>query len=170
MLRRFLLGTLEGALIGAALGALLVYGLHIALLAGVLGYLAAVVTGLCVAAIAGKPIWARGAWVEVLLKAIAAAALGAAGMFLMRHYLDVSLSAGPLGTGLPAELPLVALPFLATVLAIFFELDNTGDDEEIAPAKASVREPELKRFPEQDASPLEEEDAEPAAQRRLGRH
>jgi hypothetical protein len=91
------------------------------------GYLAAVVTGIFVALLAGKPIWARGAWIEVLLKGVAAAVLGAGALYAVRAFLDASLAVGPLGQGLLSELPLVMLPLVATLLAVFFEVDNTDE-------------------------------------------
>src|SRR5690349_5624070 len=140
MLRRILLGVLKGTLIGGLVGVLFVYGLGIPLLAGFAGYLAAIVTGIVVALLAGKPIWARGAWIEVLLKGVAAALLGAGALYGVRAFLDASLAVGPLGQGLLSELPLVMLPLVATLLAVFFEVDNTAE-----PA-AQVGEQQAKRL------------------------
>ena len=130
MLRRLLLGVLKGTLIGALLGSLLVFVLGVSLMTGFLSYLAAVFTGVCVALLAGKPIWARGAWIEVLLKGVAAAVLGAGLLYGVRTFLDTSLALGSLGTGSLSQLPLVMLPLLATVLAVFFEVDNTDEPAE----------------------------------------
>lgn len=127
MLRRFLLGMLKGILIGGLVGSLWVFGLGLPLMAGFPSYLAAIFTSVCVALLAGKPIWARGAWIEVLLKSIAAALLGSGVLYAVRNWLDTLVSAGPLGQGALSELPLLMLPLVATLLAVFFELDNTDE-------------------------------------------
>jgi len=139
MLRRILLGVLKGTLIGALVGVLFVYGLGIPLLAGVAGYLAAIVTGVFVALLAGKPIWASGAWIEVLLKGVAAAVLGAGALWAVRAFLEASISVGPLGQGLLSELPFVMLPLVATLLAVFFEVDNTDEPEATPPGDHAKR-------------------------------
>jgi hypothetical protein len=130
MLRRLLLGVLKGTLIGLGVGSLLVFVLGLSLMSGLFGYLAAVFTGVCVALLAGKPIWARGAWIEVLLKGVAAAVLGAGLLYGVRTFLDTSLALGFWGSGSVSQLPLVVLPLVATVLAVFFEIDNTDDPAE----------------------------------------
>jgi len=127
MLRRLLVGVLKGTLIGGLVASLWVYGLGIPLVVGVLGYVAAILTGVFAALVAGKPIWARGAWIEVLLKSVVAALLGAGVMYAFRSWLDAAISVGPLGEGLLSTLPFVMLPLLATVLAVFFEVDNTDE-------------------------------------------
>lgn len=127
MLRRLLLGVLKGILIGGLVGSLLVFGLGMPLMTGFLSYLAAIVTGVGAALLAGKPVWARGAWIEVLLKSVAAAVLGFGVLYAVRNWLDTTLSAGPLGQGSFSELPLLMLPLVATVLAVFFEIDNTDE-------------------------------------------
>lgn len=127
MLRRLLLGVFKGILIGGLVGSLCVFGLGLPLLTGVLSYLAAIFTCVFVALFAGKPVWARGAWIEVLLKSVAAAVLGFGVLYAVRNWLDTTLSAGPLGQGALSELPLVMLPLVATVLAVFFEIDNADE-------------------------------------------
>jgi hypothetical protein len=127
MLRRLLLGLLKGTLLGGALGLVLVFGFGVSSLTGVPAYGAAILAGVCAALVAGKPIWASGAWVEVLLKSIAAAAVSVVLLWVMRTYLPVSASLGPLGSGPLSGLPLFVLPGLASLLAILFELDNNGD-------------------------------------------
>jgi hypothetical protein len=146
MLQRLLLGFLKGTLAGAAVGAALVFGVGVSLMSGLVAYPAAIIAGVCVALVAGKPIWVQGAWVEVLLKAIAAALLGMGLTFLVRHYVPGDLALGPLGKGPAGSLPLVVLPLLAAVLGTFFELDNTGEGDAREPAR--VRAPELDSEPE----------------------
>lgn len=139
MLRRLLLGVLKGILIGGLVGSLWVFGLGLPLMTGFLSYLAAIFTGVCAALLAGKPVWARGAWIEVLLKSIAAAVLGFGVLYAVRNWLDTTLSAGPLGQGSFSELPLVMLPFVATVLAVLFEVDNTDEPTTEPPADRAER-------------------------------
>ena len=134
MLRRLLLGVLKGTLIGALVGSLMVFVMGVSLMTGFVGYLGAVVTGVCVALLAGKPIWARGAWIEVLLKGVAAAVLGAGLLYGVRTFLDTSLALGSLGSGSLSQLPLVMLPLMATILAVFFEVDNTDEPRELSKA------------------------------------
>lgn len=129
MLRRLLLGLLKGSLIGAGIGSLLVFGFGVPLLNGGFAYLAVVLTGVFVALLTGKPVWTRGAWVEVLLKGIAAALLAAGLLFGVQRYLDTALTLGPNLTGSLSQLPIVILPLVATVLSIFFEVDNTDEPE-----------------------------------------
>lgn len=129
MLKRLLLGLLKGSLIGAGVGSLLVFVFGVSTMGSGLAYLAVVLTGILVALLAGKPIWARGAWVEVLLKGVAAALVGAALLYGVRNYLDTTVAFGPSMTGSLSQLPLAILPLVATVLAVFFEVDNTDEPE-----------------------------------------
>jgi len=157
MLRRLLLGVLKGTLIGAFVGSLLVFVLGVSLMTGFLGYLAAVFTGMCVALLAGKPIWARGAWIEVVLKGVAAAVLGAGLLYGVRTFLDTTLALGSLGSGSLSQLPLVMLPLLATVLAVFFEVDNTDEPTERRPEDDRTKKPRVTERAEdvEDADALE---------------
>jgi hypothetical protein len=133
MLLRLVLGLLKGGVLGGAIAALLVFGLGVANLTGLFAYLSVMLTSVLVALVAGKPIWARGAWVEVLLKGVAAATLSAGLMYAMQRYLpgEVAIGATPL-----SQLPLFYLPSVAMLLAIFFEIDN-DDTERIKGAKAT---------------------------------
>lgn len=124
------MGLLKGSLIGGAIGGLLAFALGIPLLSGWFAYLAVILTGVMVALLAGKPVWARGAWVEVLLKGIAAAMLGAGLLYAVRNYFDTTLALGSSLTGSLSQLPIVILPLVATVLAVFFEVDNTDAPEQ----------------------------------------
>lgn len=133
MLRRLMLGLLKGGLVGGTIAASIVFWLGVASMTGAFAYLSVMVAGVLVAFIAGKPIWARGAWVEVLLKAIAAAALSAGLLFLLQRYMPGDLT---LGSTRLAEMPLFFLPSIATLLAVFFEVDN--DDEEQVADSTSV--------------------------------
>lgn len=128
MLKRALIGLLKGVLVGGALGAGLVYGLGVPVFAAWLAYVAAVVTGAVTGLVAGKPIWQKDARIEAGLKAVAGGVVGALAMFGIRQWLGVSIDLGELGKGALGDLPLTSLPLVATALALFFEIDNTGDD------------------------------------------
>jgi hypothetical protein len=128
MFRRLLLGLCEGLVIGLVIGVACTRGLGLgspgSLVAAALGTLAGFAVGL----VAGRPIWARDAKTEALLKA-AAGALGGLGLaFALRRWLkvEVDLSAVSLGAGPAGQLSAVVLPALSTVLALFFELDDDG--------------------------------------------
>jgi hypothetical protein len=131
--------------LGGLAAAALVKGLHVLTFASVgvgvgLAYLAALATGACVALVAGKPVWAKGAWIEVGLKAFFGSLLAAGGMFALRRWvgMTVDLSHFGAGEGSLALLPATSLPIIATALSVLFELDNTDPPEEKAPAKATA--------------------------------
>lgn len=127
MFRRLFLGLFEGVSIGAGLAAASArLGLGapgsvlLALLAGVAGFL--------VGLVAGRPIWARNAKTEALLKGGAGALVGAVGSVALGHWLTlpVNLAAYTLGAGPAGSLAAVVLPAVACTLGLFFELDDTG--------------------------------------------
>ena len=133
-----------GLAIGIVLGALLGYGLSQipgSLMAGALGYVFAAVTGVVVGLVAGKPIWAKGAGVEAGLKAGIGALLSCALLFGLR-FLSFSvpgmagIASAPIG-----QHPVGALVAISTLLAVFYELDNSGGEEDIekhAPTRKRV--------------------------------
>jgi len=140
-----------GLLIGGGAGALAAYASATAPLL----YLLAVGTGVLVGLVAGKPIWAEGARIEAGLKAVFGAAVGAGLLYALRSWVSVGLDLsllklgqGPIGTN-----PVLALPLVATALALLYEVDNMFGKSEPAngakgkriaqdrPAKARVAEP-----------------------------
>lgn len=128
-LKRLVVGLVLGVLIGGLFG----FGLAQAstgLMAGGLGYLLAAAVGVLTGLVAGKPIWAKGAQIEAGLKAFFGALLGA-GILLGLRFIPVSL---PGLAGIPAaELgrhAVASLAAVSTLLAIFYELDNTSGPEE----------------------------------------
>ena len=128
MLKRLLLGLIIGLVIGGGLG----YGLLQILdkpMMGALGYAFAAITGVLVGLIAGKPIWAKEGAIEAGLKAFVGALLGMGILFGIR-FLAVTI---PAIADVPAaELgrhAVASLATIATVLAVFYELDNTGGEE-----------------------------------------
>jgi hypothetical protein len=145
MLKRLIVGLLIGVVVGAGAAAAIIKGLGMVLFAAtslgtLTAYLAALATGAFVALVAGKPVWAKGAWIEVGLKAFFGSLLAAGAMFALRRWgvTTVNLSsfgASPVEGGAIGYLPAAALPIIATVLSMFFEIDNTDAPEEQAPAK-----------------------------------
>ncbi len=135
MIGRLLKGIVLGILLGGLAAAALAKGLGVLTFAvaggAFLAYAAAAVTGAVVGLVAGKPIWAKGAWIEALLKTFFGALLAAGGMFLVRRFggVPVDLARLGLGAGAASELPFVSLPAIATVLSMFFEVDNTDAPE-----------------------------------------
>ncbi len=140
MIGRLLKGLILGVLIRGLVAAALVKGLAVtsfALASGggvFLAFASALVTGAIVGLVAGKPIWAEGAMVEALLKTFFGALLAAGGMFALRRFVgvEVDLDRFGLGSGTIGELPVLALPAIATVLSMFYEVDNTDAPEPAA--------------------------------------
>jgi hypothetical protein len=169
MLKRLLVGLMIGIVAGAALG----FGL-LQLLAnpmqGALGYAFAAVTGVLVGLVAGKPIWAKGALVEAGLKAFIGALL-ACGLLFGLRFVPFSLpgfagaATAPIG-----QHAFGALAAVATLLAVFYEIDNTGGDEEAvdknAPTRKRVPGPTSKRpGAEAELDGLDEEESAGKAKR-----
>jgi hypothetical protein len=149
MFRRLLVGLLLGTVIGVAAAAALVFGLKVSAFDGAGGsfeaYGAALVVGVLAGLITGKPIWVSDAKVEVGLKAVFGALLGAAGMFALRRWAPSMSLPAPVGTG--ALVPLGDLPaslaVVGATLGALFEVDNTDDGEASpgAPARPRVSPP-----------------------------
>jgi|RhiMethySRZTD1v2_1073278.scaffolds.fasta_scaffold101834_3 hypothetical protein len=158
MLRRLLFGLFKGALIGGVAAAVLIKGLGVAVFGGFLAYTAAVLVGAVTGLFAGKPLWARDARIEVILKAIVGAAVAGAAMFALRKWVPAEIDLSALGAGAVGSLPAVSLPLISTFLAVVFELDNTKE----APAtddKAAVAPPKHRLEAADDELAEVEEDA-----------
>ncbi len=139
MLGRLFKGLILGLLLGGLGAGLLVKGLGVTVFAATgagafLAFAAAAVTGVAVGLVAGKPIWAAGAWIEALLKAFFGALIAAGAMFLLRKFVNVDLNLDNfgLGSGNVADLPVLAMPAIATLLSVFYEADNTDAPEAAA--------------------------------------
>lgn len=160
-----------GLIIGVVLGGLLGYGLFQLIpsaMAGGLGYVFAAVTGVLVGLVAGKPIWAKGAAVEAGLKAGIGAALACGILFGIR-FLGFSL---PEIAGIPSKAigyhAIGSLLAISTVLAVFYELDNSGDEEDKnAPTRKRVSVPPGGKKPAMKAATDDDEllEDEPAAKK-----
>jgi len=124
MPKRVASGLLVGGAIGLLMALALVHGLGLEKLAGAPSYAAAAAVGFLGGVFSGTPIWARGAWLEGLLKAVAGGALAAAVLFIARRFVTLTVEAGPLGSGRLLELPLLTLPALGALLSLLFEIDD----------------------------------------------
>jgi len=139
MLRRLLLGLIEGIMLGGALALGVSRGLGLVAPSALALALLGSATGFLVGLVAGRPIWSRDAKTEALLKGIAGAIVGFGASFALRHWftLPLDLSALELGTGAAGALPAVTLPAVGTALALFFELDHDGSSLETKARVAS---------------------------------
>jgi hypothetical protein len=172
MLRRLLVGLVLGVVIGGLVAAAIVKGLAVTSFAAAggpaLAYIAAIATGVLAGLVAGKPIWAKGAWIEVGLKAFFGSLLAAGAMFALRKWGAVSVNLAALGSGSLGDLPVTSLPIISTVLSVFYELDNTDAPEAEAKGATSatsankrVAAPKKARIAEEAAAEGEEEEQEP---------
>ncbi len=129
MYKRLISGLVIGIVMGALAATAVVRGLGVAsfLDRSILAYVAALATGAFVGLVAGKPVWAKGAWIEVGLKAFFGALLATGGMFALRKWgvMLLDLSSIGAGTGEVRDLPAATLPLIATVLSVLYEVDNT---------------------------------------------
>jgi hypothetical protein len=128
MLRRLLLGLTEGLVLGLAFGVASARGLGLGSPGSIVALLLGACAGFAIGLVAGRPIWARDAKTEALLKAAAGALAGLGLSFALRRWLNVhvDLSAFSLGAGSAGQLSAVTLPVTTTLLALFFELDDDG--------------------------------------------
>ncbi len=129
---RIVMGLIKGFIIGGLIG----YGLAVAGMAtpaALIAYPVAAVAGMLVATVAGKPIWAKDARVEVGMKAGAGALLGPLLLWVARRFLtmgvpfDVSSLPGLDGIASSPQIGMFAissLAFVAALLGGFFDADN----------------------------------------------
>lgn len=158
-----MLGLVEGALLGG-LVFLALLGLHVTWSA-IVAYAAAGVVGALSGVVAGKPIWAREAKLEALLKSLAGAFIAVTAMYGARKWLSgfgVNLQSLGLGTGPVGEVPAVALPLIGAGLGFVFQIDDAFGSDEASPRQRLS-----------DAAPpgrdSEEEQAESSEDRRARR-
>jgi hypothetical protein len=178
MFKRLIVGLAIGMVMGAVAAIALVKGLGITsfLDQSTVAYLAALATGAFVGLVAGKPVWAKGAWIEVGLKAFFGSLLAAGGMFALRRWGSMSLDLAPIGggSGQIRDLPAATLPLIATVLSVLYELDNTDPSASSLPVsvvKASPSAPSrvasAKTAPGRVALPEEVNEEESVASKKL---
>jgi len=128
MVRRFLLGLVEGLVVGIGLAFCAVRGLGLGAPNTLISALLAGAAGLLVGLIAGRPVWAHGAKTEAALKAFAGSLVGVGLSFALGRFLTAPVDLSPLslGAGPAGKLLALNLPAIACALALFFELDDTG--------------------------------------------
>jgi hypothetical protein len=132
MVKRIVVGLFEGALLGGV-----VFFVLLRLHAGwspVVAYAAAALVGGLVGAVAGRPIWAREAKLEGILKSLAGAFIAATAMYGARKWLGgvhVNLEALGGGAGPIGQVPGAALPVIGAGLGFVFQIDDAfgGDGE-----------------------------------------
>ena len=127
MFRRLLIGLTEGLIVGLGLAVACTRGLGLSTPGSLLLLLLGALAGFVVGLVAGRPVWARDAKTEALLKAGVGALFGAGMAFGLGRWLSlpVNLSAFSFGAGPAGQLVAVTVPAVACALALFFELDNT---------------------------------------------
>lgn len=166
MLKRLLLGLVIGLVLGGGIA----YGLFKVLpdaMSGGLGYVFVAITGILVGLVAGKPIWAKGALIEAGLKATIGAALACGLLFGLRFlHLDIP-SIADIPSGEIGRHAITSLAGIATLLAVFYELDNSGggedEDAKNAPTRQRVSQAPGKSRVDDLA---DEDDAAPAKSKR----
>ena len=147
---RLVVGLLKGVIVGGAVGFGLV-SLGMAVPTTAMAYAAAAVCGVLIALVAGKPIWASDARVEVGMKAIVGALLAPALLFALRRFVEVGLPADLLSSvpglealkGTSVTFSSFAVTSLAAVTAVisgFFDADNqpTAEDENDGAGKKRI--------------------------------
>src|SRR4051794_28836967 len=122
MFRRSLLGLVEGLLVGLGLAFACARGLGAAAPGALLLILLGALAGFLVGLVAGRPVWARDAKTEAILKASAGALFGAGLSFAMQRWLSLPLNLSVLsfGSGPAGQLAGVTVPAVACALALFF--------------------------------------------------
>lgn len=167
MLVRLVVGLVKGLVVGGLLGFALAKAGFIAP-GALIAYLAAAAAGALVGLVAGKPIWAKDAYIEAGMKAVVGALLGAGLMFVARKWLgfllpfslgDLAAANASLGEtnvkGSFGGLAVTSLAFVAAILGGFYEVDNTPEPAEKAEGGARVADGKTKA---RIAAPADEAD------------
>ena len=167
VLVRLLVGLLKGLVIGALAG----YGLAAAGFAmpgAIVAYGAAAALGVILACLAGKPIWAKGARIEVGAKALTGAVIAPLLLLAARRWLNFELPfdlPGLLGITVGSAkatigaFSVTAYAAVAAVLAGFFDADNDPGAAQSDKEAAGKTGP--KRIATQAAAPSSADPAEP---------
>ncbi len=167
---------MKGLFVGSLVGGVLV-SLGLAQPGAWVAFGAAALVAALVATIAGKKVWEKDGFVQLMLKAVAGALVGPGLMWLVRRFLVMPL---PELASLPGvgQLPgmqalqgvsltvggfaMTSLAIVAAVLGGFYDLDNTAPLATAAPAARkgarpkSAIDPELAALTGLDASEIEE--------------
>ena len=170
MLLRLLFGLLKGVALGGAIGYLL--GLAgMAVPPAWAAYLVAAVVGMLIALVAGKPIWRKGAKVEVGMKAAAGAIVAPLLLLASRSWLTVALPFSTLPGIAAAEganlgnFAVTSLAMVAALLGGFFDADNSDKGEAAKAAGGATTGKRIEDTPRATVDPLdfaEAEEEEPA--------
>ena len=129
MVIRLLVGLLKGLVLGGLAGFGLA-SLGFAAPSALVAYPAAVVMGLLIACLAGKPIWAAGARIEVGMKAVVAAIFAPLLLLAARTWISMALPMDPAILGIEGAaaslgtFSVTSFAMVAAVLAGFFDADN----------------------------------------------
>ena len=101
-------------------------------------YAAVAVVGAMVGAVAGRPIWAREAKLEALLKSLAGGFVAMTAMYGARKWLGgthVNLEALGGTSGSIGNVPAAALPIIGALLGFVFQVDDAFGGETEAPRR-----------------------------------
>jgi hypothetical protein len=165
MLKRLLAALFEGAVPGVAIA----YALSkLALETPATMYAAVAVVGVLTGLIAGRPIWAKAAKTEAVLKATAGAFISVVVLYALRKWLPgvhVDLGAFGGGAGAIGSVPLAFLPAVGVALALVLEIDDAfGADP---PAPPRIRAPtDASRAPVAPETASQEDEATDVVQAR----
>jgi len=136
VVKKILLGLVEGALAGVLVVALL-SRLHVTW-TPLLLYAAVAGVGAMVGAVAGRPIWAREAKLEALLKSLAGSFVAVTAMYGARKWLGgthVNLEALGGTSGSIGDVPAAVLPIIGALLGFVFQVDDAFGGETEAPRR-----------------------------------
>lgn len=174
MLLRLLVGLIKGLVLGALAGFGLAY-VGLAAPPALIAYPAAIVMGLVIACLAGKPIWAKGARIEVGMKAVVAAIFAPLLLLAARSWVTMGLPLDPATLGLDATgaslgmFSITSYAMVAAVLAGFFDADNDpGEPEEASPTGKATGKKRIASGDGDEAEAMAEAEAVDAAS--LRRH
>jgi hypothetical protein len=131
MLRRLFIGLVEGLVIGIALAVAATRAFGASTPSVSFAALLAASAGFVVGLVAGRPIWARNAKTEALLKAGVGALVAVGLSFALGRWLalPLDLNAYSFGAGPAGKLTALVLPLISVALSSFFELDNSAGGE-----------------------------------------
>ncbi len=166
MLKRFGLGLGEGLVIGAVI-AVLVARIGPAVNAALGIYLGAVVVGAVTGLVAGRPIWAKAARLEGLLKSLVGAFVASVALFGLRKWVGgLHVDLGAFGAGPIGAVPVAALPLLGAALGLVFEIDDAVGPETVPERRHRVEDDRGLAAPLERAEGEFEDDQEEAELRR----
>jgi hypothetical protein len=177
MLGRLILGLVKGLIVGGLVG----FGLAAAGMAvpgALIAYPVAAAVGVLMALVSGKPIWAKDARLEVMMKAAAGALLAPGLLWLARRFLTMGLPLDPsalpglggvTGDATLGTFAITSLAMIAALLGGFYDADHepqaeaAGDKKGAATGKRVAAPP-----PEAAVDDAEIDEAEAPKEKRRG--